>query len=179
MVIAGSLLLALIVAILVLWWLKNFFVRQGREIISISAIFLKTNFENYIIAFLEKFAILRPRTAIFFENRFNPVVFNGLPMSALSIAAFVCLVLSVIIGIQISGAGNIFINYDERIRAIILLFSNSYIAAAFFMITSLGSVVFICTATILALFWFWLERRLSYSLGLIVLVVGGLLSSNY
>ncbi len=176
---AGSLLLGLIVVALVLWWLKNFFVRQGREIISISAIFLKTNYERLIGSrFWKKFATLRPRSALFFEHRFNPMVFSGLTMSAMLIGAAVCLVFSILIGIQISGDTNIFINYDERIRAIILLFSNSYIAASFFMITSLGSFIFICTVTALALFWFWLERRLSYSLGLLISVVGGLLTSS-
>ncbi len=176
---AGTLLLVFIALVLALWWLKVFLVRQGRQLLIFSSNFFKTIYDIFIKStFWKKFSTEWSRLASSIEKRFNPNIFSGLPMSALSVAAMISLVMSIIIGFAVKNPNNFLVDFDTRVRATILLFSNTHLAAFSFLVTILGSVAFITVAGVLVAFWFWLERRHSYLIALVVSVVGAFTTST-
>jgi len=158
---AGAALLGLVIFFIVVWWLKNFFVKQGRLLKQFAASIINSIYE----AAAFKAGTLPARLL-------NPKVFSGLPRLALMCSALILLFITLAIGYSTY----LFSGIDARFAFIMSLFSNAHIAAAAFLLTTLAASSFIIAASVAVSFWFFLERRFSYTIGLWTSVLGTIAS---
>ena len=173
----GLVLLLFAISVIILWWFKGFLVRQGRELKLLVATLAKRSFERIVTSLFWHW--LRKKLRFFtdiFERRFSPNRFKGLPLLSLLICIIACISLTWWIGVAGLNPDSFWFGLDERLRSIVILFSDYRLAVAAFLITVFGSTEFIIVASLFLSFWLILEHRKSQIIGLWIAVGGSILS---
>ncbi len=160
---AGIFLFGLVVFFAIVWWLKNFFVAQGKVLKQLSA-----------TAILWLYESCKFRTGSVWARGLNPKEFSGLPRVTLFLSTLLFFGITIAIGYSTQ----VFSGIDARFAFITSLLSNPDIAAAAFLLTTLASASFVMALSIAACFWFFLEKRLSYSIALLTSVIGTFVSAS-
>ncbi len=170
---ATILLVGFFVCVAALWWFKNFMIRQGKQLKSIVASFLKSLFEMWVLsAWWKVFSRRFPSFSMRLERRTNPNNFFGLPFLSLILLVLIALIFVIYLGFAVGSNSSFWSNLDLRVISVASLFASSKLAWTAFLVTALCFKWFLSAGVVLTLIWLWLERRYSYILGLLVSVLG-------
>lgn len=179
---SGRLALALagaVIILLILWWFKNFLVKQGKQLAELISAACKTFFIWYQtrvwwLKFSQKFSIFSQLIV----RVSNPNNFFGLSASALWLLNILFFGLVVCFGVLVNDTTNALVGLDYRLQAFIRLFSEPHLATVFFLITMLASYYFILSLVILFSIWLIWQKRKSYIVGLWLGVGGAFLTGS-
>ncbi|MBI4812432.1 LssY C-terminal domain-containing protein [Candidatus Falkowbacteria bacterium] len=168
----GVSLFFLFTFLLLIYFLKNFFVKQGRPLLFfIRSVFISV--KNAIAANSEVKKLVS-RYPLFFSwlgNRLNKNNFFGLPLTFLSLV-FVYVFFLLIGVIEDIITSDIIVSVDLRVENLIAAFRHLILIKAFLWITLLGKSVIILSFMIAVSFLFWLWRKRAYMAPLWVAVGG-------
>lgn len=171
-------ILSFIVLLLFGWWFKNFLLRYGRQLKNIIKVSLIELFMWYqstkVWHWLIKYC---PTLSQFFIRLTNPQPFFGLRFFILILINLLIIIALVVLVFLSSQHLGFVAGLDERFYNLANLFFNQTLAVIMFLLTNIFSVWFVGVLSLVLAFWFRLEKRKSYIVGLMIAIASSLIFS--